>query len=478
MKKLITIYTLIGCLVLPIGCKDSLEIAPVSDITSASYWKSEGDVTGYVIGIYKEFRDLMNDLYFLEDRSDAFVAGLEGPTSVAWAQNLNEGNAPEWLNSYNLIHHCNLVLKYAPKIGDSDNIRRSIAQAYFIRAYTYFFLVRAWGDVPIVLEPTESGDREMPARSAAVEVMNLILSDIDQSIAFFPEQNIPNKNLASAPAAYSLKADALLWKYKVLEGTTQDLENVLTAADQALASGVSLMTNFTDIHATDKKKNAEIVFSLYFLRNEKSDQYGSRLKARNIFVNNAANKDAIAFSTNGARSVYAPSPTVQQMFAANDVRKNASFITAVDASNNVIGVFDNKFRGTAYADDRYWENDIVIYRAAELILFKAEALTALDRPLEAKTELDKVRVRAGIGNYSGPTDKNSIEREILDERFRELWLELKRWPDLVRFHYDGTINIYDEVPNLNGKAVPLFFPILKTQIDINPHLEQTTGYNQ
>jgi starch-binding outer membrane protein, SusD/RagB family len=478
MKKFITIYVLIGCLMLPMACNNPLDIAPVSDITSASYWKSEGDVTGYVTGIYFVFRHVMNSTYYFEDRSDAFVAGIEGPVSVAWAQNLTDSNAPNWEEFYNIVHHCNLVIKYAPGIGNTAKIRRSIAQAYFLRAYTYFLMVKSWGDVPIVLEPTESGNRVMPSRSPAPEVMNLILNDIALAIAAFPEPGFVNKSQASMPAALSLKADALLWKYKVLQGTQEDLQNAIAAVDQALASGVSLLQNFADIHATNKKKNAEIIFSLHFQRKEKSDQYGSRLKPRDIFVDKASNKTAIPYARNGARSAYAPSAKAQAMFAANDARKAVSIITAVDAANNVIGVFDNKFRGTAYEDDRYWENDIVIYRAAELVLFRAEALAALDMVPEAIAELDKIRLRAGTGNYAGAADKQAVEKEILDERFRELWFELKRWPDLVRFHYGGTINVYNEVPNLNGKDVPLFFPIPKIQIAINPNLAQTTGYPQ
>ncbi len=184
----------------------------------------------------------------------------------------------------------------------------------------------------------------------------------------------------------------------------------------------------------------------------------------------------LPFSKNGARSVYAPSAKIQGLFANNDVRKANSFIASVDASNNITGVFDNKFRGTAYPDDRYFENEIVLYRAAEMILFKAEALAALNRVSEAKTELDKIRVRAGIGLYSGAMDKVSFEKELLNERAREFWLELKRWPDMVRFHFGGSINIYNEVPNLLGKTVPLFSPIPNTQIFINPNLKQTEGY--
>ena len=480
MKHYFILYTAICALTAFTGCKKILDTPPKSQITSASYWKTEGDVNGYMTGINADFRNLINTTLYYEDRSDVFVLGLEGAVTNAWSQTLTGANAPNWINFYNLVHHCNLVIKYAPGLssGTPGNIERSVAQAYFLRAYLYFSLIRIWGDVPMILEPTESADRELPSRAPATAVMTQILSDVDQAIATFPESGFINKNLVSKPAAYALKADALLWKNKVLQGTNSDLEAVITASNLALASGVSLLSDVTKVHSTDQKKNAEIIYSIYFKRDEKSDQYGSRLKPRDIFVAAATNVTALPYAIAGARSVYAPSPKIMSLFANNDVRKTNSFITAVRPDNSVIGIFDNKFRGTFYSDlgDRLFENDIVLYRAAEMYLFKAEALAALNRVPEAKTELDRVRERTGTGVYTGSLDKLTFEKELLNERGREFWMELKRWPDLVRFHYGGTIDAYTEVPNLVGKTIPLFSPILDTQISLNPNLKQTVGY--
>jgi len=478
MKTKISICIILGSLCFSTGCDSLLDVEPVSNITNANYWKAEGDVQGYLVGVYSDFRSLMNTTYYLEDRGDSFVVGLESGVSSAWQHNLTSSNAPEWINFYNVIHHCNLILKHAPAIAfaDENNRNRILAEAHFLRAHVYYTLLRSWGAVPIVLEPTESDNRPLPARASAQDVMQQVLSDVEQALALFPETGYVDKTRASAPAAYALKADALLWKYKVLQGTETDLQGVIAAADNA-SPGLALETNFADIFDTGKKNGKEIIFALHFERDEKSDHYSSRLKPRDLFVNSAINKTALPYARSGARSAYAPSPKLEAVFSANanDQRKNISIITAIGPGNTVIGTFDNKMRGTAYSDDRYYENDLIVYRLAELILFKAEALAALNRPDEAVTELDKVRARAGIGAYTGANDKASVEKEILDERFREFYLELKRWPDLVRFHHAGTVDLYNEVPNIVG-SVPLFFPIPQAQIDLNPNLVQTDGY--
>lgn len=472
-------YLLAAALILA-GCKRILDVDTVSSIDSSSYWKAEGDVEGYMTGIYDDLRDLMNSTYHFEDRGDAFVAGLEGSVSAAWEQNLNDQNAPNWLGHYNLIYHCNLLLKHTPGITFVQPAKkdRLMAEALSIRAWTYFLLIKSWNNVPLVLDAIESDNYVMPSRLPATEVMVQIIKDLDEAIALFPEEGFVNKNRASKPFAYAMKADALLWKFKVLEGTNADLEAALEAVNKPIAQ-TTLLDSFAQVFSTANKLNSEVVMALRFMRDEKSDNYGSRMKPRDIFVASASNKADVPYAINGARSVYAPSPKIEATFNENpnDKRKAASIIRALNPNGSTIGVFDNKFRGTQFADDRFYDNDIVLYRHGGLLLTKAEILAALNRPTEAVTELDKVRIRAGIGNYTGATSQVAVEKEVLKERSRELYFEFSRWHDLVRAHFYGTIDIYKEVPNLSAKSVPLFFPIPRAQIDINRNLSQTDGYN-
>jgi hypothetical protein len=474
----------LACMLVSSGCDGILDVEPVSDITNANYWKTEGDVSGYLTGVYTAFRDAINTTLYTEDRADVFVAGLEGGTSNAWAQNLNEATAPNWLDFYNLIHHCNLLLKYGKDIPFSNqkDKDRTMAETYFLRAYTYFILLRAWGKVPVVLEPMESSSSLLPARAPEAEVMQQILADVNMAISLFPEAGFVNKSRASKPTALMLKADVLLWQVKVLkQGGNEALQDALSGLQELeTLAGLSMITatSFSTIFATNNRNNSEVIFSLHLDKDEYTDgQYARQLKPRDIFVQSATNAGSIAAARNGARSQYAPGPKLQAMYSPADKRAQYSYIVAVGAGGNVIGVFDNKYRGTRESGEWYYDSDIIVYRLAELYLFEAEILAALGRTGEAIATMNKTRNRAGIGDYTGAVDQPSLEKEILDERCREFWLELKRWPDLVRFHSAGTINIYEEVPNLQGKSgFSLYFPILSTQIALNPNLQQTDGY--
>ncbi|MFT3824190.1 MAG: RagB/SusD family nutrient uptake outer membrane protein [Chitinophagaceae bacterium] len=479
MKKIFQIAVIVQCILLLASCTKTLELDPVSSLTSASYWKSEGDVTGYMTGIYTKFRSTMNTTYYMEDRGDAFDPGLHQGMSNAWTQNLTESTAPNWVDFYNVIHHCNLLLKYTPpiKFGNEATKNRAMAEATFIRAFTYFYLIRTWGDVPLVLQPTESDDMPLLARSPASEIMDQILKDVNSAIDLFPETGFVNKSRASKPAAYALKADALIWKAKVLKGSSADLQDAIATLDKVISS-VSLQTDFNTIYATNNRNNGEVVMSIYFQKDEYNNSYGYYLKPNGALVNDAINKTSIPYAETAARSQYSPSAKLEAVFNVNasDIRKAASIIKGVRADGSIVGVFDNKLKGTVYNDGRAFDCDIILYRLGELILFRAEALAALDRTPEAIIELEKIRARAGTGKYTGATDKKSVEREIFDERFRELYCELKRWPDIVRFHAAGTINAYTEVPNLVGKNVPLYFPITRSMYSQNANLKQTEGY--
>lgn len=489
MKLHIKIAVLLMVGVSITACTDYLDIKPQSDITSASFWNEPGDAEAYLVGIYDKLRDITNTTVYGEDRSDTFDPGYIGPTSEAWAQNLLPANAPSWSGDYNLIYHLNRLLLEIERLNfqDADRKNQILAEAYGIRAMQYFRLARVFGAVPVVLDPIESVDVELVGRSPVDQVFQQINSDIEASLAAFPEASFSDKNRISRPAVLALKADVKLWTAKVLEGGNADLDQALDAIGQIENAGLMLLPEFSEVFSSDNKKNEEIIFSLYFNRDEQDGHYGQRLATRGDNITQADNFWEFNMSkANRARAVYQPSVKLMALFKENpgDVREDASIIHAVytnpetNTRDTLITVF-NKFRGTWWEDndDRYYDDDLILYRYGDIVLMKAEALAAKGEMDAAIAALNTTRNRAGIGDYEGPADQQSVEEEILRERWRELNGELKRWWDLIRFHKAGTINIYDEVQNLNGKSgYPLYFPVSQTVIDINPLIEQTSGY--
>jgi len=489
MKTYIKFIVALFVIVSVSGCTDFLDVKPKSNITSASFWNEPGDAEAYLIGIYDKLRDITNTTLYGEDRSDTFDPGYIGPTTEAWAQTLYASNAPSWSGDYNLIYHLNRLLLEMEniKFNDQDQKNQILAEAYGLRALQYFRLAKVYGDVPIVLLPIESVDVELVGRSPVDQVFDQINSDIELSLSSFPESGYIDKNKLSKPAVFALKADVKIWTAKVLNGGSTDLDAALSAITQVENSGVILLPTFKDIFSSDNKKNDEIIFSIYFNRDEQDSQYGQRLATRGDNITQADNYWEFNMTkANRARAVYQPSVKLMALFKEEpgDAREDVSIIHAIYTDtetgnvDTLITVF-NKYRGTWWADndDRYYDDDLIMYRFGDIVLMKAEALAAKGLTDQAITELNKTRNRAGIGDYTGSTDKQSVETEIFNERWRELNCELKRWWDLIRFYKGGTINIYTEVPNLNDKdGYPLYFPVNQSILDINPLIEQTEGY--
>lgn len=489
MKKysaiILTIIVLSGIT----GCSDYLDVKPESSITSSSFWNSEGDCKTYLVGIYDVTINLFNTTLYGEDRGDSFDPGDIGPVTNAWAQSLSASNAPSWSEFYTCIYHINRLLSEVKGIsfnnqGDKDRV---MAEAYALRALIYFHMAKIWGGVPLVITPTEDANVELLPRSSVNDVFVQINSDITTALALFPENGFVNKNRISKPATYALRADVKMWTGKVLGGGDTDYTAALNAISQVEASGVLLLDEFKTVFSSSNKKNDEIIFSFYFGYPERFDLYPAlSLSPWSVTISSATNYDEIPTrikSGDGGNAwhIYGPSAEIKQAFAehASDVRKNASMIDVIIVNGmdtTILLTSQNKFRGTIY-DDRYYDDDLIIYRFGDIVLLKAEALAALNRLTEAVTEMNKIKHRAGISDYSGTLEKVAVETEILNERWKELFLEQKRYPDLIRFHYGGTINIYEQVPNLMGKSgYPLYSPVEQSVLDNNNLIEQTEGY--
>ena len=489
MKKIIALLTMAALVfsVLP-GCKKILEVKSESNITEENYFKNEGDFEPYVTGIYTSMRTFANNITYVTERSEELIAGSNSRFTTAWSQIISPStgalNYNDW---YKAIGHCNLLLDKIKDFSFSseDNKKRIIAEALCLRAYVYFHLSRIIGDAPLMLQAVTDENVPLLPRASATEVMKQIQTDLDaaitgfKSMSTFAVTSYPSRYRFSYGAAQALKADAKLWSAKVLAGGAADLNDAITAIAEVEASGRTLNANFKDVSGIRAATNPEVVLAAYFQRDETGANYGVNALPFLSIVQGALNIDSIPYvqSSGNGQGAYQISTKSRALFDAypNDKRRPYTWITERQTSGPKIS-WITKYPGSKYADDRISDNDLIIYRLADIFLMKAEAYAALNNTTLAIDNLNKVRVRAGTGNYSGATDKATVEKEILDERGRELFFENKRWFDLVRFHKGGTINVYTYVPNLAGKTTPLFWPLNTTVLANNNLLVQTLGY--
>ena len=174
-----------------------------------------------------------------------------------------------------------------------------------------------------------------------------------------------------------------------------------------------------------------------------------------------------------------PSKHLREQYATDDSRKDVTFLEiykTIDGQRSYYGTMAMKGRGTVISGVRYFVDEVILYRYADVLLMKAEAKNGLG--MDPTPEMKEVRERAyGAENYAAHEFVNGSFEEndeaILQERLLELALECKRWFDLVRFD-----KAFELVPSLQGRSDPalLYFPIPSSVLSLEPLVEPNTGW--
>jgi len=485
--KRVKIITAILILLSCIGCEDQFDTKPYSILTTQNMWGSESEALSGVTGMYSQFRQAFADrsyLIWFEFRSGFWQVGKSG--AIQWddlyfnTPNASSTPSLDWTNLYKTINAANLAINYIPEIefGVPDDQGDLLADAYFIRAFTYFALARLWGDVPLLVTPVESLDDDnlYPARDDVSAVFTQIKADIDEALSQINDEGVRNRIYASKAGINMLKADVYLWTAKRMGGGTDDLTVAQAAADAVLADGnYQLLPVYEDVFR--EEMNDETIFSIYFDITEGPDQYGR----------------GFTFQANQVEAAYRDNPvpigqsanwhTFTDLYVNNYVNADTNDTRSGVINQDFSGASDdyrwvNKFLGDIVSDTRVARSDTRIYRFAEAILFRAEALNALGNPSDAVIEVNKVAERAyGIADYYPNTlTQTEVDSVILHERLIEFGAEGKSWFDIVRFG-----KAFELIPTLVGRENDyagniLLLPVDPATITRNPNIVQTPGY--
>ncbi len=235
------------------GCQDSfIDLTPPAQFTDAVYFQKPSDFRQYTTGFYGQ---LQGWSFGNMDNSSDLSANGNGNGSDLGTGTIGVGNN-NW--NYSGIRNCNILLAKASEYTGPGDISQYVGEAYFFRAYSYFNLLKTYGGVPIVTTVLDVDAPELHgSRNSRYEVIELILSDLDQAIDRLPtEQTISpaDKGRISRWAAKAFKAQVQLYAatWQKYVGQRTDGDGVSEGAGTAGLDPANVNRYLTDAIAQAK----------------------------------------------------------------------------------------------------------------------------------------------------------------------------------------------------------------------------------
>lgn len=484
MKKISIVSGFILSLLLQ-GC-DWLELLPPDGLVVDEYWQAKEDVEATLMGAYQKFAQMDENLFFYgELRGDMLKPAIWAPQNQIQIMNSNiySTNAMcNWKDFYQIINYCNNVVELAPGVLDVDNtftefqMKNYQAEAVFLRSLAYFYLVRIFGDVPYVDQPTTSDNVDFYIPKASGDsILILVQQDLithEATVATTHPNINEDRGRATKGAVNALLADIALWRFQY-EDVIRYVEKIESLNKYFLMPPSKWFEMFLP------GNSLEGIFELQFDGVGQDNSMYDICKTWDLYT-----------SSEQAVEILDPE---SELSGGERVRGEGTI--AIESQNYRIF----KYIGAAPDRKSYRSGsearacNFMIYRFADVQLMKAEALSQLDRFSEAEQILNEIRTRALVENLDIPGSRIGFEDAILEERAKEFAFEGKRYFDLMRM---GRRNNYERKNDLieiiiqqapsTQKLVlasklsnPLgwYLPILEDELEKNAKLVQNPYYD-
>ncbi len=525
MKKIFSVL-LISAGICCSSCNDWLDLLPNNEQVTDQYWKSKEDVEAVVASGYYYMRNAVSKMFILGELRGGTMYTKSGASLVLQNFNLQPtSNVCDYASIYQVIGMANSVLHYAASVRTLDDtytegaLKSHLAEAYFMRAYCNFLLVRNWREVPLVLDAfvTDAANYNLP-KETEENIIASIKSDLLTAIESggaktIYEEEWQTKGRVTIWALYALMADVCLWD--------EDYDNAILYANMILdvpEGDTSIRPRFI----TDPTKWFDIFYpgnsneSIFELNYDYALYQETNPLAGNFSISSAS---ASTYNITERAVEQIKQETDEVIKAQGNVvpeRVGRTLMASVIYPGMVAPYSDYvkqadfllwKYHGTDVVDvNNYRENldpNFIIYRVAEIMLIKAEALVMKGESgsEEWKTAIaliNQIRERAMLPALNEESTLEASKLELLDmvlhEREMEFLGEGKRWYDLLRVarknDYAKEYKEYAVSQILEGntttndlwiKSVLLdnnafYLPIPQSEIDVNPNLEQNPYY--
>jgi hypothetical protein len=527
MRKILTTAILCAGMVGFTACDSFLEEEPKSSLTSVAYNQTEDQIIEQVNYLYRNgVPNKLADMSGAYRGSNAsvqcmvtgyFTNNFEGQevdcmyarqlTRQDWtASCCNYLSNSAWTDCYKVINIANNVIKYVDDISMSDPTKYK-GEARFFRGWNYFFLVKMFGDVPMVTEPTE-GNVDYPFRTTQSEVYtNVIIPDLKFAVENLPDATFAgNGHRVTKHAAAMVLADVYM-RLGQYSDAVPVLQNIINSGRFSLTANVdlSLGSAFNQLRENDDLN--EVIYAY----------------ERDASISNSGNFPTKAFNSSAESFFQASSTGSKYSLWVNNYAIDARYLNVYESSD--LRVQPNQFfhwsythpiDGTVLDFDSpqnwyYYDEEAIIdtgigtkdwnfYRYAETLLSAAECIAqAIGVTSDAASYLAQVKARANMEGKTASViatelqslGKQAFIEECWKERLRKFPLEMKIWDDCVRTMKfpsissttAGSVQFIELIGATNGsgatfKNTDLYWPIPINEIQRNPNLEQNEGYSR
>lgn len=541
-RQLLGYSLLAGMMLTASSCKDFLVEEPRNSTFVDEFWQSSDDVNSGLAGAYALLRasitsgngnaarhfmygDAVPNTYFtIQYTGD----GLEGIQTGDFTFQYNIESFGNWTAYYKTITMCNLLLEKVSTMDESmfqdqDNatefVNNVMGQAYFIRALTYFFLTRTWGDVPLVLSTSNDPiNEEFLGRSPKAEIMAQIENDCLAAIELLEwgySDQTNAKVTANKGSVYALLAHLYLWRATTtdLAGDApimEDVDKAQSAITTLKNSGGYRQVDTANYYSTFVGRSSEGIFELaaseqnlegssahigsFFLR-QAHISYNSPTYSRffvkpdylsthfykphrgvgwywSYDINNwvwgehAANVGDVLYDDEHPDGY---TVTADMITDKADVRYRKNFTDLSLDQPTCIKYHEVNYRSTNSA---YLSNNLIIFRYSDMLLLEAEIALYKGQVADAVGIINAFRTRNGSeAQLSTNITKEEAMYEYMIERGRELYLEGHLYYDLLRTRqYPQFINWMSESRFRQGG---FYWPVAPALFTNNLNMTQT-----
>jgi starch-binding outer membrane protein, SusD/RagB family len=433
------------------SCTDLLEPKPIDLLTDDVVLNEPKDVPNVEIGLYSAFRPIIPAAVIAGDATADML--IHNGTFTQYRElgtkqitSANASVATLWGSIYNTVYLANFIIERLPQVSGVTAAQRDrvLGTAHFLRGYAYFVALYSFGGVPKVTDIAIDVNRNI-ARASESEILDFILDDYSEALSKVPSST------SNAAFVNEFSVRAALAKYYLYLGNNAQAESFATSV---ISSNEYLLEpKFENLVIKDF--TAEAIFEVGYTLADDPGTNGS-IGLNNLFV--------------GRREII---PSNQVIVSLASVESGERFSTISFNASNLKGS-DNGWSVAKYGTADEDNNNVVVFRLAEMYLIRAEARAKLNNLTGSRNDLNVLRDRAKAPAITSASQSQLIQL-IEDERRFELAFEGHRWYDLVRTSRAKTVM---SAFSSNWKDAYELWPIPQREILNNPALaeNQNPGY--